>query len=445
MSTTMQVFTGTLLTVPFPVATTIAGSVVAGVSPYLVLALQVTGLGPGADCLIDRIEVFPTLQPYLLAQVYGSYVDDLEAVDASGSGGIVDTSEENPQACMGGFVMHDVLYLLKTDSMDSTEDNPSSEPGGWGVHEVSNRVGAIGISSYDTGEEWCITACRDGIYGFNGGQPVKIMQEIWQVWEQINWVAGNTIVLKNDIVNRRILCAVPLATPNQWLPFDPVNLAPTTPNVILMCNYQGLNDFQDLVSSPQMHTTMFGTLAAVDMKRKWSIWHVATPYMDFISRQAVENKPLFVCNGIESSKIYQFLDDQLSDDGVAIYGLYTTYGFVNAAKAATLPIFGFHQKRYTVLQGTSYGAGVMKVVAYQNTLGATYPYTIPGGITNSPTMQGDWFRPLNQRGSRIFLEFSTDAVGSWFNLSKLLLSGKADTFTLNPTGGGNQGFPSGNK
>ena len=71
MSTTMQVFTGTLLTVPFPVATTIAGSVVAGVSPYLVLALQVTGLGPGADCLIDRIEVFPTLQPYLLAQVYG--------------------------------------------------------------------------------------------------------------------------------------------------------------------------------------------------------------------------------------------------------------------------------------------------------------------------------------------------------------------------------------
>jgi hypothetical protein len=445
MSTNMQVFTGTLLTVPFPVTTTIAGSVVAGVSPYLVIALQVAGLGPGADCLIDRIEVFPTLEPYLLAQVYGSYVDDLEAVDASGSGGIVDTSEENPQACMGGFVMHDVLYLLKTDSMDSTEDNPSSEPGGWGVHEVSNRVGAIGISSYDTGEEWCITACRDGIYGFNGGQPVKIMQEIWQVWEQINWAAGNTIVLKNDIVNRRILCAVPLATPNQWLPFDPVNLAPTTPNVILMCNYQGLNDFQDLVSSPQMHTTMFGTLAAVDMKRKWSIWHVATPYMDFISRQAVENKPLFVCNGIESSKIYQFLDDQLSDDGVAIYGLYTTYGFVNAAKAATLPIFGFHQKRYTVLQGTSYGAGVMKVVAYQNTLGATYPYTIPGGITQQPTMQGDWFRPLNQRGSRIFLEFSTDAVGSWFNLSKLLLSGKADTFTLNPTGGGNQGFPSGNK
>jgi hypothetical protein len=442
MSTNMQVFTGTFLTTPFTQPT---AQVWSPVPDNLFLNIQAYQIGPGADCLVDRIEIFPTEEPYLLYQVYGSYVDNQEAVDASGTGGIVDTSAINPQPAMGAFVMHNILYILKTDSMVSTEDNPSSEPGGWGVQEVSNKVGSIGISSYDVGEENCCMACRDGIYGFNGGQPVKLMQEIWQVWNLINWAAGNTIVLKNDIVNRRILCAVPLATPNQWLPFDPVNLAPTSPNVILMCNYQGLNTFDEMLASPQMHTTMFGTLAAVDMKRKWSIWHIKTPYMEFISRQAVEDKPLFICNGIDSSKIYQLMDDQLSDDGVAIYGLYTTYGFVNAAKAATLPIFGFHQKRYTVLQGTSYGAGVMKVVAYQNTLGATYPYTVPGGITQQPTMQADWFRPLNQRGNRLFLEFSTDAVGSWFNLSKLLLSGKADTFTLNPTGGGNQGFPSGNK
>lgn len=430
MSSNVQTFAGTLLTTPFTTT----------VSPQLAFALKVDGMGAGANVLIDRIEVFPTELPNILAQVYGSYVDNLEAVDASGSGGILDTSAENSQACMGGFVMHDNLYLLKTDSMVSTEDNPNSEPGGWGVHEVSNRVGTVGINSYDTGEEWLVTACRSGIYGFNGGQPTKLMQEIWNVWNAINWDAGRTIVLRNDIINKRLLCAVPLPTPNIWLPFDPPNPAPASPNVILMCNYEGLSTFEELVNSPEMHTTMFGTLAAVDMKRKWSIWRIKTPYMDFIVRSDGISKPLFVCNGIQSSKIYQFLDDQLSDDGVAINGLYTTYGFVNAAKAATLPIFGFHAKRYTVLQVTTNGAGTEQVRVLQNTLAARYPYTVPGGIKLAEEEQDDFFRPLNVRGNRVFLEFSTNAVGEWFNLSKILLSGKADPHNLNPTGGGNLGY-----
>lgn len=434
MTSNTAVFSGTLLTTPFTRA----------VSPQLQLALEVTNLGVGADCEIDRIEVFPTTEPYLKSQVYGSYLNNLEAIDASGSGGIIDTSTENSQDCMGGFVMHDNLYLLKSSSMYFTQDDSTSEPGGWGIHEVSNKVGTIGINSFDTGEEWMVTACRGGIYGFNGGQPVKLMQEIWNVWEAINWDAGKSIVLRNDLINRRLLCAVPLPTPNKWLPFDPVNAAPTTPNVILMCNYQGLNSFEELVSGAQVHTTMFGTLASVDMRRKWSIWRVPTPYMDFIARaNGDDDRELFVCNGTASSKIYQFLDDQLSDDGVAINGLYTTYGFVNATKAATLPIFGFHAKRYTVLQLTANGAGSMTVKALQNTLSARYPYTVAGGFALTDPTYDDWFRPVNVRGNRCFLEFSTNAVGAWFQLHKVLLSGKADAWaTLSPTGGGNAGFPS---
>lgn len=437
MQTTVTVFNIPLLTSSFN------SSNIGQVPTELVLALYVTNLGAGGDCLIDRVEIYPTQQPVLGAQVYGSYINDLESIDASGSGGIIDTTSLNPQFVMGGFVLHDNLYLLKTDSMCVTEDTPGSEPGGWSVREVSNKVGSIGIHSYDYGEEWAVTACRSGIYGFNGGQPIKLMQELWNLWEMINWDAGNTIVLRNDNVNRRLLCAVPLPTPNQWLPFDPINPSPTSPNVILMCNYQGLNSFDELVNSPQIHTTMFGTLAAVDMKRKWSIWRVKTPYMDFITRQEGESKPLFVCNGIDSSKIYQFLDNQLSDDGVSIWGLYTTYGFVNAAKAATLPIFGFHQKRYTTLQFTAEGAGTMQIVALPNTLSAVYPYTVPGGAALADPMYDDFFRPLNVRGNRCYLEFYTNAVGSWFQLHKILLSGKADSWApISPTGGGNVGISS---
>lgn len=433
MTSNTAVFTGKLLTSPF----------LNLVSPNLVLSVAFLNMANGADCELDRLEVFPTEEPYLKTQVYGSYLNNLEALDASGAGGIIDTSTENEQDCMGSFIMHDNMYMLKSNSMYFTQDDATSEPSGWGLHEVSNKVGTIGINSYDTGEEWMLTACRAGIYGFNGGQPTKIMQEIWNVWELINWDAGNTIVLRNDLINRRILCAVPLATPNKWLPFEPENPNPTTPNVILMCNYQGLNSFEELIGGAQVHTTMFGTLASVDMRRKWSIWRIPTPYMDFIARSNGENdRKLFVCNGISSSKIYQFLDEQLSDDGVAINGLYTTYGFVNATKAATLPIFGFHAKRYTVLQMTANGAGSMRVRALQNTLSALYPYTVAGGVTLKDPAYDDWFRPLNVRGNRCFLEYSTNAVGAWFQLHKVLLSGKADPWaTLNPTGGGNAGMP----
>jgi hypothetical protein len=159
-----------------------------------------------------------------------------------------------------------------------------------------------------------------------------------------------------------------------------------------------------------------------------------------VTRANLIDMPLFVGNGIDSSKIYRFDTEQLSDDGVAIYGLYMTYGHVNAVKAATLPIFGMHTKRYTILQANLAGSGTCNVRLLPNDLSARYPYSVPGGITlNGPSMD-DYFRPTNCKGQRLFLEFSTNAVGSWFELNKTLLSGYADPHSsLNPTGGGNAG------
>jgi hypothetical protein len=449
MSTNDMVFTGTLLTVPFLNQT----------STNLQLRVYGQNMASGADLAIDRIEVFETLTPYLKAQVYGSYANQPEAIDASGTGGIIDTTSENAQACMGAFVMHNLLYLMKTQSWYSTKDNPNSEPGGWGLDEVSNRVGTIGVNSYDNGEEWCITACRSGIYGFDGGQPTKISQEIWNLWECINWEAGNTIVLRTDVVSKRLYCAIPLATGTnpatgkalpsvKWLPNAPYNPTPTSPNVMLMLNFQGLADIKEMMASPEVHTTMFGTLAAVDMKRKWSIWLIASPDMEFVMQQDGESSPLYICNGIDSSKIYKLDQNQLSDDGVPINSLYTTYGFVNAAKAATLPIFGFHAKRYTVLQASVTGGQLYKSTATNakvrvlpNTITPKFPYTVPVGIPLVDPANDDYFRPINVKGNRAFIEVSTNSVGSWFNLSKLLLTGKADPWsTLNPTGGGNTGI-----
>ena len=118
-----------------------------------------------------------------------------------------------------------------------------------------------------------------------------------------------------------------------------------------------------------------------------------------------------------------------SDDGVAINSLYTTYGFVNAAKAATLPIFGFHRKLYTVFQTSITGGQISSSTATNaqvrmlpNTINPKYPYTVPVGIPLSDPVQDDFMRSINVRGNRMFVEVSTFAVGSWFNLSKILLT-----------------------
>src|SRR5271157_1450477 len=203
MTSVVSTFSGTLL----------AQNVFPGsVSSKLNLRVWVQNMGVGANVLVDRIEVFPTLFPYLKTQVYGSYINKPEWVDASGDGGILDTSTENPQPCFGGFVMRDSLYLAKTNSLYVTKDNPSAEPGGWSLNEVSSKVGACGINAYDVGDEWALLACRSGIFGFSGTEPVLLTTEIRQIWDAINWSAGNTIVLRNDVNNRRIYCAIPLPT-----------------------------------------------------------------------------------------------------------------------------------------------------------------------------------------------------------------------------------------
>lgn len=440
MTSLVNTFTGTLLT------TLLQGAV----PPTLQLRSRVINMGVGADVLIDRIEVFPTLFPYLKTEVYGSYVNKPESVDASGDGGIIDTSTENAQSCVGGFVMRDLMYLLKTGSMYSTRDNPNSEPGGWGLTEVSNRVGAVGINSFDSGEEWSVMACRNGIFGFDGGKPQILNLETFELWKVINWDFGYTICVRNDIENRRILIAVPLPTGTstegvptetvQWLPFAPYNPNPSTPNVILMLNYQSLGSFAELMEAIGTHATMFGSLANPDMRRKWTVWNIPTPYLGFVTQANLIDLTLTVCNGVSSSKLYQFDPGQRSDDGVAINGSYTSYGFVNSVKAATEPIFGKHNKLYTVLQFNAVGDGNAQVRLLPNDLSARYPYVIPGGINLDPVEQNDFFRPLNLSGQRIFFEISTNNVGDWFQLDKILLTGKAHPHSnLNVLGGGNRG------
>lgn len=421
LTSTLQVFTS---------GTIISNTALKTVPQTLVLRVRATNITNGAAVLIDHLEVFPTTQPVLNTSLRASYVNNPEAFD-SVSGNLY-VQGTNTQSLNGAFVMYDQLFLLKASSMFSTQDTPGSEPSGWQVSEVSNEVGACGPEAYDVGEEWAVTACRKGIYVFYGRQPIKINQEIFQVWEAVNWPAASSIWVRNDLINRRILVGVPMATPNAWLPNAPVNANPTTPNVILMLNYQGLGDVMSLGDGKQMHTTMFGTLMSVDMRRKWSLWQIASPSANFVERQDGISRPLFLGNGAANGKIYQLLNTQRSDDGAAINSTYTTYGFVDAAKAQQSPLLGFHRKLWSYLQMLVKGAGALTIKMLPNNLIPATPFsavTLPA-ITLSLTPGDDLERPLNVAGNRMFVQFSTDAVNAWFELERLILVGSQAPLAL---------------
>lgn len=432
LTTALQTVTGTLL-----------ANQLGTVPGALQLRVYASGLGAGADVEIDRVEVFPTAVPVLSTTVFFSYANDLESVDAI-TGAVVFNSE-NQEPVNGGKVLYDTFYALKQSSMYSLQSSPNLEPAQWNEPEVAQKVGTCGVLAYDQGEQWLVTACRNGLYLFEGGQPGKVMEEIFQIWNAINWNAGKSIWVKNDTVNRRLYVGVPLPTPNFWLPNAPVNAAPTSPNVVLMMNYQSLETAEAIKNSPQMHTTMFGALNAIDMRRKWSIWQIQSPYGEVVSATGqvagsfttgevnILDGEMRFCNGIASSKIYRLNTglgpkDIPTDDGAPLNSLYTTYGWVNTTKANQMPILGLFRKLWTYMTHQISGAGTLNVRLLPNVLlgpnddsSKYYPWTLPAGFVLTDPCTQIREAPLNFAGTKTFVEFSTTGR---MDLSNVVMVGR---------------------
>ena len=425
MSSLLATYTGTLLV-----------NELATIPPTILLQVAATGLGVNADVLIDRIDIYPTAIPVLATTVYGSYAGLPEQVDAIT--GAVKFESENQQPVNGAVVLYDTLYGLKGwggknpgSSLYALQKSSNLEPAQWDEPEVAQRTGgAIGPLAFDSGEQWFVAASRAGLYLFVGGQPGKIMQEIYQIWDAINWSAGNTIWVKVDIIHRRLYVGIPLPTPNFWLPNAAVNANPTSPNVILMCNYQGLDTGEALKSEPQMHTTMFGTLNAIDMRRKWSIWQIPSPYANFVA--GPNDEEFYICNGRGNSKVYKLDPTAETDDGIIIDSLYTTAGLVGLSKRLQEHGFGYSRMRWGYMVAGLDAAGNVAVTLYPNRLlGPGDPpngynsWQLPGGFSPGSPALNNAEASLNFSAVYMFIEFREND-GHGFSLSNLALHAKAD-------------------
>lgn len=423
LTTQFQTLTGTLLLSKFET-----------VPSDLQLRLWAQNLNPNGDVEIDRIEIFPTAQPVLNSQIWVSYANNLESVD--GTTGQMTINGRDNKPVTGARVQDGILYLLKAQSWWETIDSPNTEPAFWDdSKDVSLSVGACGPNAHAQGPGWIMAASRPGLHVFTGGEPGKINHEIYQIWDTINWSAGDTIWVQNDVTERKLYIGVPLPTPNFWLPNASSNSAPTSPNVILMCNYQGIESGQDLKEGMQVHATMFGNLMAPDMRRKWSIWQIPSPFANFV-QTAPLTPELMICNGIESSKIYTLepnADGVIpTDDGAPINSLYTTYSFNSAQKVRGNPLMGSGRIRWGY--GTLFisGAGNLGLRLLPNTLlGPTdstagyQPYTVPGGFNLTDPCLNDREFTLNFAAYRTYVEFSS---AGYFDLGSMMLVGKKDVW-----------------
>ena len=417
-------------------AVLIAGDGLTTVPATMQVALGMVSLTPGSGVEIDRIEIFPTNRPVDTTTVWTSYANKFESVDiVTGTLGV---GAENPQPATGAFQLLEQLYITKTRSMQVTQDSPNYEPNDWQVRQASDRCGAVGPNAFDEGEEFTVSASRNGLYFFDGGKPMPISQELQStgkglnLWDAINWNAGSSIWVRNDLDNRRLFIGVPLATPNFWLP-NAALLNPTSPNVILMCNYTGCPTGEELAMGDQVHVTMFGDLKSLDMRRKWAIWQIICPVAEFVPRQDGFTAPLFLCNGIQSSKIYQLTngaaaDGQNTDDGAAINWSYTTYGFVKAKQGQQQPGLGALRKVWYYLAATMEGIGKVGAKLYSNSLGALTrnTFTVPLPFTLSYPQQNDQERVLEIGGQRVFIEFSSIGSGGYAEVGHVILDGEMD-------------------
>lgn len=337
--------------------------------------------------IVDNIEIFPTLQPYLVTQVRASEVDAPDSYD--GVNGFLSIAPENGQAVRSAFVIRDYLYFVKESSLYVTQSDQNGEPATWTVREVSPHVGTYSIRGVGFGDEWVAIADKDGLYYFDGGliqDDQKLSQEIQPTWDRINWAYGHTIDVKVDMNRKQIYVAVPLD--------DAV-----IPNRILCL------DFTEGFGNP---------LTGKGAGRKWCPWLISTNAMNIINTTTGQDE-LWIGNNDESGLV-TFLDkDATSDNGTAIDSYYEP-GFL---QNVTRTEFGY-------LKANVSGEGCVNITIIKGNP-ETRKQLRGWSLFESPAF--DQERKLQAITQRASIRFGTNYPGHWFSLQGMSFWGTAATWS----------------
>jgi hypothetical protein len=337
----------------------------------------------GEYFLVDQIEIFPTSAAQNGSLVRASRTQSAESYD--GVSGFMLVAENNGQAIRCAFKLRNLLYFVKERSMYVTASDGVNEPSFWTIEEVSNKVGSPSSHGVGFGEEWVVIAGRSGLYFFDGSQPVKLSQEIQPTWDSINWQYGHRLWVQVDVQKKRILVGAPFGSAVE-------------PNQVLVLDYQ--EGFGDPI--PMM------LYAPGRASRKWARWFIAANSCGLIERSTGVAQTFFGNNAL-NGKIYALTAGQYSDDGAAINSYYTT-AFLSRTGVTGRNLFGY-------LTGYVAGSGPLALTAF--TPGNATAIVLGNLTLASPAAQ-DLELYTNLVAERVSYKFGTNAVGSWFSLTRFV-------------------------
>lgn len=404
----------------------------------LVLQVYIDGTPApnNAKAIIDNIEIFPTNQPFNLTTIRSSFNvgsnTNLGQESYDGVTGLLQPQPFDGQGVRCMFKLREFLYIVKERSLYVTQDDGVNEPANWSIHQVSGSVGTPSVNGVGIGEDWVVIANRNGLYMFNGGEPVKISQEIQSnqtdialtfFWDNVNWAAGQFLWTTVDTLNKRVLVGLPFA-------------GAASPNGIFYLDYRPMNDSNDIISSTPIHTSYAGKVINYEHSRKWAPWNISANSAAIIERFDGTGQ-LFLGNGDATGNIYSLGESQFSDNkgsaGVpslrAINGFYVPYGFPSHDEEEGLQL-GSHKKDYTYLTAYVEGSGLLSVQFYQEN-----PSRVAIPITSWTLDMGTGRDHEQQLGGNItaergFFQFGTNAVGNWFKMQKFVPSLKPSVVPL---------------
>jgi hypothetical protein len=360
----------------------------------LVLRVYADGLPApaGEYFLVDCIEIFATNAAQNASLVRASATENPESYN--GVSGIMEIAANNGQGIRAAFKLRNNLYFVKERGLYVTATDGVNEPSLWGVEEVSNKVGTPSAHGIGSGEEWVVIAGRSGLYLFDGSEPIKLSQEIQPTWDSINWQYGHRIWVQVDTEHKRILVGVPMGTATQ-------------PNQILVLDYT--EGFQD---------PLVAIYSAPERARKWAQWMISANSCGLIERSNGVAQ-MFLGSNNSSTKIYALTRGQFSDDGAPIHSYYTT------AYLASTPMSG--RNLFGYLTGYVQGAGSLALSSFSP---GDVIVTALGSWTLSSPNPRDMEQFTNVLAERISFQFGTNAVNSWFSMTKLVPWAKPDPFAI---------------
>lgn len=378
------------------------------IPPDTLFRIYLSGVNVGGVVSVGENSLIYSANPYRGNITDVSYVLNPEGI-AQTTGLLGSDDDPSPVMC---FSVQRNVALLKSYAGTHTFQDNGEEPANWQVNNVSRSVGACSIRSGDPGqfgtgdaaEDWDITVNQKGMYLFAGGDFWKISQELDKgdpdsqipSWQDANWSAEQTIVVKNDPRTHRIYVLMPFFNA-------------TEPNVCFVLDYKELDTATDLANGPSLKIGITGKMLSTDKTRKWCRWMISANCADILIRPGNQKEMSFAGgtrNGAAYGNVYTLDATKYHDDDYGtILPYYTFYGFVNHEQEQML---GLGTGRKLTRKFTSFvtGVGQVAVISFVDSMHNPLPsssFRILNQDSDGSNLQNqdlEW--NVGIRGERIF-------------------------------------------